>query len=695
MVLMGESFQQVLEGNRIDITLREEFFCSENSPIITNNNMQLLGIYLYEETPKAVRKTLQPDWYPFGNYRKPAKSKPVDVGDYKNTVAYQIYQKAGLPEISVNCIVGMNGAGKSTLLDILYRMINNVAVRLLGPKASVKRGRHLTYARGVYADFYFLCENNQYRVSCRDNQTSLYKKDNKTGFFQIDSIRNHEDAKSVLSNLFYTISTNYSLYAFNQSEYMAEEDEGIVENDASINGEWLSGLFHKNDGFFTPLVITPFRETGNIDVEKENRLASQRIMALALLQQAQGVSFIDRYEPRKIHYELDKEYKLRTEKNYQLNISEQYNGLDIRHIIRHFEALWEGYFESINNGVIEDRFRERYDQALFYLAYKTVKICFTYEDYSKTFGLETLLKHCDDLGSFTSYCNKELPKKAKAVFKKVLAEMTDPQGDRNHITLKLSVCEKFIERLLTKNPEWEEKGDAFVSELIDGKNIQTYNDAVLLLPPAFYRCNMTFGVKGNSVTVPDSSWGGITKKEEFSLSKMSSGERQMLYSLSYVLYHIKNIQSIKEDENRVAYHNICLIFDEAELYFHPDYQRKFLGMLLESLSWCNINPSKIHSIQILVVTHSPFVLTDMLVQNSLYLKDGERVKVERETFGANYYEMLNKSFFFKERAIGDISARVISDWIKAKNNKESISDEQLKLVGDAFLKNYLKNYVQD
>lgn len=61
---------------------------------------------------------------------------------------------------------------------------------------------------------------------------------------------------------------------------------------------------------------------------------------------------------------------------------------------------------------------------------------------------------------------------------------------------------------------------------------------------------------------------------------MSSGERQMLYSLSYVLYHIKNIQSVKEDENRVGYHNICLIFDEVELYYHPDYQRRFLGMLL-------------------------------------------------------------------------------------------------------------------
>ena len=96
-----------------------------------------------------------------------------------------------------------------------------------------------------------------------------------------------------------------------------------------------------------------------------------------------------------------------------------------------------------------------------------------------------------------------------------------------------------------------------------------------------------------------------------------------------------------------------------------------------------------------MVTHSPFVLTDMLVQNSLYLKDGKRVKVNRETFGANYYEMLNKSFFFEKRAIGEISARVIGEWIRAKNNHERIGEEQLSLVGDELLKNYLKNYVQD
>ena len=186
--------------------------------------MQLLGIYIYEKTPKLIRKALAADWYPFGDYRKPAKGKPVRVpDDVSNTVAYQIYQRIGLPEITVNCIVGMNGAGKSTLLDIMYRMINNLAVRILGPKAATQRGRNLTYARGVYADFYFICENVQYRIICRDSLTSLYKKDSEKNQFHFVKISSHNNAKSILANLFYTISTNYSIYAFNQNEYVADK----------------------------------------------------------------------------------------------------------------------------------------------------------------------------------------------------------------------------------------------------------------------------------------------------------------------------------------------------------------------------------------------------------------------------------------------------------------------------------------
>lgn len=659
--------------------------------------MQLLGLYLYKQTPKAVRKVLEPDWYPFGDYKRPGKGKPVRIREnWKETAAFNVYQRERLPEITVNCIVGMNGAGKSTLLDMLYMSINNMAVRLLGKKAKMHTGRSLSYARGLYADFFFLCEGNQYRISCRDLQTSLYLADEEAKAFRLLPIRNHDNAKSILSKLFYTISTNYSLYAFNQSEYIAEEDELGDPEEAvvnGINGEWLSGLFHKNDGYFTPIVITPYRETGNINVQKENRLASQRIMALALLQKAQNVSFIDRYEPTMLHYEIDKDYKSRTEKNYQQSIIEQYGGLDIRHIIRSFETAWEQVFlEEHDDESVADEYHDQYELALFYMAYKSVKICMTYEDYGKAFGVNKLIKVSKNLDDFTKYVSREVPAKAKFVIRKILNERIDERGDKNHITLKLSICKEYIESLYDNNPQWSNYEDKPVGMIIAGKDIKTFNDAASLLPPAFFNCNMKFSKREGLPVVQDSSWG-ITLKDSFTLSKMSSGERQMLYSLSYVLYHIKNIQSVREDDNRVAYHNICLIFDEAELYYHPDYQRRFLGMLLESLTWCNINTEKIHSIQILVVTHSPFVLSDMLVQNSLYLKEGKRIKVERETFGANYYAMLNKSFFFEKRAIGDVSGQMIGELIKRSNENQPVSDEERSLVGDELIRNYLSRHV--
>ena len=112
--------------------------------------MQLLGIYIMSEQ-KGITKILKKGWYPFGNYKKTALGKIVKVIESElSIVAKRIYQRPGLPEISANCIVGMNGAGKSTLLDILYRMINNFAYRMLGVKGVKTTGRELSYARGIY-----------------------------------------------------------------------------------------------------------------------------------------------------------------------------------------------------------------------------------------------------------------------------------------------------------------------------------------------------------------------------------------------------------------------------------------------------------------------------------------------------------------------------------------------------------------
>lgn len=46
---------------------------------------------------------------------------------------------------------------------------------------------------------------------------------------------------------------------------------------------WIEALFHKNDGYRTPIVLNPFRERGNIDINVETELAEQRSIAFFLI----------------------------------------------------------------------------------------------------------------------------------------------------------------------------------------------------------------------------------------------------------------------------------------------------------------------------------------------------------------------------------------------------------------------------
>ena len=63
------------------------------------------------------------------------------------------------------------------------------------------------------------------------------------------------------------------------------------------------------------------------------------------------------------------------------------------------------------------------------------------------------------------------------------------------------------------------------------------------------------------------------------------------------------------------------------------------------------------SINIWIVTHSPFILSDIPLSNILYLKDGSQVSPnERDNpFGANINDILRQSFFLEHGFMGEFS----------------------------------------
>ena len=104
---------------------------------------------------------------------------------------------------------------------------------------------------------------------------------------------------------------NYSLYAHNS-------EEEVPINNLSVDGFtrthiWINNLFDKNDGYQIPIVFTPYRDCGQINIHNESRLATRRVINLSLLFHLQGgknQEFLENYEPIAIEYAYDKSYKI-------------------------------------------------------------------------------------------------------------------------------------------------------------------------------------------------------------------------------------------------------------------------------------------------------------------------------------------------------------------------------------------------
>lgn len=634
----------------------------------TSKPLRLIGIQIFEETPETVRKSLAPGWYPFimcdnSGEIGTSKDKYPHVSEKGCPQDYYTIDD-NLPRISVSAIAGKNGSGKSTLIDALYRIINNFAENTFLMKG-VDETDEVGHAYGIHGRLHFEQDGVQKFIECNDLGTFYYELvDGQPEEVKIHGLTERQ-RDAVLNGFFYTISVNYSLYAFNPSDYTTPfADSKDIQND----GEWLTHLFHKNDGYYIPIVLTPFREDGQIDVNNENALAKQRIEVLSLLFHSQGKEFLDEYVPSKLRYRYINDYWEKKSMSFMDKpVRSELKGVeDI--LIFNLEQIWEELLLKKIQRVFSPGDSDRDKNLLYYLGYKTLKICATYPKYREASRMNSLYDMKETVLSektgkpLTNEDGSEVMRVSStsaAVWynqnsdnlRQVVRELYE--SPCNHITLKVHQCLDYLKENRYADDENELDVD---KDLLCGNRFDTYDEMMRQLPPPFFMTEVTYKRK-----VPN----GLEEDEgNVTLQSMSSGERQMLYSLSYIYYHIKNIASIKGEDGKrvVGYHHINLIFDEAELYYHPEYQRQYVKRLLERLSYCHINKTNIRSINIMIITHSPFILSDLPQSNILFLKkDNEETEaVEKETLGANIYDLL-KSGFFLDYAIGDLVQQKLQD----------------------------------
>lgn len=686
--------------------------------------------------------------------------------EYVRTLPDDFFSLGKDPQLNINvsAVVGMNGDGKSTLVELVIRLLNNCAKHY-----GINDHDYLLRIEGVKAELYYEIDKVVYCIRERkdDTYTSLFKYANISEANTLHWKKTMTSVRSVskMTELFYTIVSNYSHYAYNTNDFRDEWNNNLKVNKDKEKC-WLHYLFHKNDGYLAPIAIHPYRDEGDIEVNRETVLTMQRLMALYIQEPSPkenhlsfrriGGKDAEILQLSDIGYsklqqttllQFFKDNKSVSTLTGAINLIEenikQYNDISVEDLqdnklesienclefltgmydlayLRYLDEfmVWVGkksgafssksdikrlfsvlqkfndtYKDSVKipyNRIskkigkysrfnIRQLVRLRYvyrvmklwgfgtdivfkdyakltdvERCQHYIAYKTINICATYPDYRDT--LDEYESGWNNVGLvFRDDAISELVEKIK--------------GDNTHVTLKLRQCLEFIKKrnadgynvfeTLDFIPESTKAKDAHKGNLWvkfdDLKNHYQIDPFPLhLLPPPIYKTDILYKpVDHEDVYIP--------------YRYLSSGEKQLLNNFGALIYHLRNLDSASATGKR--YENVNVILEEIELYFHPEYQRQVVRMLLDKIRARGFNNLK--RINIMFVTHSPFILSDIPLSNVLFLKEGKPcMEMKENTFGSNIHGLLRNGFFMPSLPVGEFAHEKINELFRRLNSYE-------------------------
>ncbi len=196
----------------------------------------------------------------------------------------------------------------------------------------------------------------------------------------------------------------------------------------------------------------------------------------------------------------------------------------------------------------------------------------------------------------------------------------------------------------------------------------------------------------------------IYKIFKFSFNQeLSTGSKSLINLFSDIKKKFDDDKLVGKVEN-VEY---FLIFDEVSSYFHPNWERRFVDILISFLNL--LAKEKKIELQILISGHSPYVVSDLPRDNVILLdkydkndietKKNEKGESEQEignckvvdsriknikTFGANIHTLLSDAFFM-ESTIGEFAKNKIKDVIKdldkkIKGEETEVNHDEIKFI---------------
>jgi len=597
--------------------------------------------------------------------------------------------------INIQLIVGKNGSGKSTLMDLMYGAINNFAYMF-------ERGKNrpgaekLYFILNLYVNIYFSISNSnthngEYVLICKNETVQLKKDSEIIKNFSLDKnpetdSKNDNDIIQLVESFFYTIVTNYSMQSFIYSNYSGQTKEYDSHLNKTIDSKtrryWINSIFHKNDGYITPIVLNPYRYDGFINCQNELELSKDRLATLFVYAQQENKKLFDPYSFYNMTFRLKENCLIKKYNRIysRLNKNTEYE------LEKDDDVLY-----LLNNkiiGILTKRFNFSNSKSnlkkigICYLILKIIDITLKYSNYIKYTDVisfdkkELIIKNDASFGELLNKIkqdNTHITKKIRRVVN--FLRLDDSKFNNKHTfswndyTSKIS---KFYKKsgltednknLMDKYPFIDGTVDSFKSPL----DIDNY------IPPSIFDYELILNKE--------------SEEEHINYNSLSSGELQLLQTLSVHAYHIENILSVDGDD-RPKYRCLNLVFDEIEMCFHPEYQRQFVQRLINMLTTISHNQASNKDevfFNIIIITHSPFILSDIPKEKVLFMENGKQVSKKLNTFAGNIGEMMYESFFL-DSTIGEFAENKIKKLIKEKKDEDNIKE----LIGDIVIKSLLK-----
>lgn len=174
---------------------------------------------------------------------------------------------------------------------------------------------------------------------------------------------------------------------------------------------------------------------------------------------------------------------------------------------------------------------------------------------------------------------------------------------------------------------------------------------------------------------------------------LSSGEFELLNLFS----RIYDATILKPSKFSNIESSCLIMLDEAEIGFHPKWQRKYLKLVIDFMNALKKMYSKIPDFQIIISTHSPILLSDIPKCCTNYLKQdlyNNTIKVPEneigETFAANVFDLYRMSFFMEDGLVGEFARQKINELNERICNGETDGVmNEIRMIGDERIREYL------